>query len=299
METKNGEVIFSPLTKTKRVDINNFRGLPDMRFDDRSIEIDQKKVSERRQLYENNGSKNSFGNKGGDALESVFERYGNHSEWFAKKSVLTRASEYEDYFNGTDFYLEFDGQNQKNVEDRVVLAIDVTSTIENGRLIGKVDSAVTKVTTHNGGDIKYFESGVDEFKGYLKGTIPVTVGVDSNHTLDLMLHDSDIKNHPYQMVFLEEIKLQFDYYLLLEISAEMKSKIEVAKSKIERILEEKKNITEKTRTDVTSSQLNNYLETKIKERKKYLEPKKEERRGVARVISIPYGVRELKALMRK
>ncbi|MDD2483301.1 MAG: hypothetical protein PHE32_00940 [Candidatus Shapirobacteria bacterium] len=297
MEIGRGEFLPKIADRPAGVDMNQFKGLKNEdTFSERSIAFDKNKILEKREEFTINHSENRFGYKGGDALESVLDKWANLSGWFGGESVLIKASEFEDYFNGVDFYLEFKGQNQDDLKKRVILAIDATSAVDNSKLIGKIDSAVYKVTTRGGVDIKYYKSAIDGSMGYLKGAIPIVIGVDHNHADDFQIHAGEnnfFRNHPDQVSFLEEINLQLDYYLTLEIADEMRTKIEEAKKIMSQVWEEKKGL-KKIVEDKTASELNYYVENKTRERKIISESKREEIKTVGKKVSLPYGIKPTK-----
>ena len=202
-----------------------------------------------------------FAKKRSEALEIIIADQIELSDWFGGNSLFFRTTEYDDLFNGTDAVVEFDIGEKP---ERLALAIDSTSSTDMFLIEEKVDRNVAKLLNNNL-EIKYFESQIDGYKGSIKNTVPVVIGLEAGNTTDLInifasiikfkqkVDDPSVENnermnakqnysrikkevtrHPAQMVFLREIKLQLEMYQRI-LAREKNPNIAVKESDITRL----------------------------------------------------------------
>ncbi len=215
-------------------------------FSEKEIEEDLKstqKLKEKFKEYINNLSNEKIeeienSKKRSEALEIIIASEGESNNWFGENAYLTKATEYDDFMNGTDDILEIDAQGTTiDKIQRVALAIDASMKTDHYSIKSKINRNIKKITTKESqSGIKYFQSAVDNYKGKLKNIIPVVIGIEGETTdelIDLCAQliklksnqektDSEkrlfketqenIAKHPAQFIFLEEIKMQLNMY---------------------------------------------------------------------------------------
>ncbi len=165
-------------------------------------------AAEKRFKRDNNmRGKNEMGEKTGDNLEFVIDRCAEQNNWFGENSFLTRTLKYDDYFNGVDFVLEYD--TDENGPKRLALMVDCTMSQDN------MDKKISRNLSILGQTrIKYFESQIDGSKGEIF-CVPVVIGLDENSVfelLDNLKNNHYLENSPAQIAFLEEIRMQLRLY---------------------------------------------------------------------------------------
>ena len=172
------------------------------------------------------------GKKRSESLEIIIGDQIELNNWFGPDALFNRTTEYDDFFNGVDAVAEF---KNKEKPQRLALAIDATMKADLTGVKKKIDRNISKLLNNNL-EVKYFESKIDDYKGKLKNVIPVVLGVEGEdadelvHKFAELIHlkkklyknDSDEKlisekknqlaQHPVQIIFLKEIKLQLDMY---------------------------------------------------------------------------------------
>lgn len=176
------------------------------------------------------------------ALEAIIAIEGNDWGWFGEGVSITLASEYDDLVNRVDEIIEIpspaaDDQDHPQVQ-RVALAVDASMNAHISAVIHKMESHLSHIIGRSEPlEVKYFKSDIDGHKGKLKMVIPVVVGVSGERVPELInafanliklgekpasdekskaLYQVKLKKiteHPAQKIFLEEIKLQLDFYL--------------------------------------------------------------------------------------
>ncbi len=197
-------------------------------FSEEKIEEDIRKVANKKKEFLSESD--AYNKKRAEALEIIITFFGKTMGWFGQDAYISRTSEYDDWFNGVDgvIEIEFDDGNE-----RVAIVIDASMSSDPEVLNKKINSNIEKVLHPEQSEVKYFVSAKDGKRGSLSLAIPVVIGVDGNHTNDLIIaaasmltnrekdgktfslsfaQSSVLEKHPCQFVFLDEIIAQLDEY---------------------------------------------------------------------------------------
>lgn len=156
-------------------------------------------------------------------------RYG----WYGKNAYTSETTKTDDIFGGVDGFLEFDmggGQSHK-----IALAIDASMKADFSSIRRKMKRGAEKIAEGKM-EVKYFKSAVSDYKGKLKNIIPVVLGLEgdkaneviklfaeivtleskqsrsANEDMDLAYKIREAQQHPCQVVFLKEMKVQLEMY---------------------------------------------------------------------------------------
>ena len=202
------------------------------------------------------------GKKRADALEVIIAEQGELNNWAGENAFFIRSTEFDDYVNGVDIILEFDvSDNHEKKAKRIALAVDASMNTDIVTVSDKVKRNIKKITgDEKPAQVKYFASSVDDFKGSLNTIIPVVVGLDGDHTNELIkvcainkrlqqkkdksevlkealkFNLQALKNHPAQIVFYKEIQSQLAFYKNLLTHQDVKNK-EIYIREIESMIE--------------------------------------------------------------
>lgn len=176
------------------------------------------------------------GKKMSEALELVVTQNGDFYSWFGDDVYMIRTTEYDDLVNGVDAVLEFSpetGPGQDNKVRRLALAIDTSTRGHRFSLQRKISRHSEYLTKRRKPlEVKYFQSAITGEKSRIFKIVPVVIGIEgknANTLIDLFaqlikldkkspLYQEKVeqaRTHPVQVVFLEEIQEQFNYYLRL------------------------------------------------------------------------------------
>ncbi len=170
-----------------------------------------------------------------EAFERISRTWAPLLGWFGPKAEVRPTSEYDDYVNGVDAVLVLPGEKSPEF---IALAIDVSRNADEARLADKLDRAMNHVTgATKPMMIKYFEH--KNIRGQLESIIPVVIGVDSRDCQQIIetfgqvirltrlrkqnelspkqksileQKVAELRQHPVQRVFLEEINAQLKMY---------------------------------------------------------------------------------------
>jgi len=203
--------------------------------------------------------------KRSEALEIIIADQIETSDWFGDTALLFRTTEFDDYVNGVDAVVEFD---ESDGDHRIALAVDSTSKTELQTLVPKIDRNISKILTNRCG-VKYYESPRldNPYVGPLVDIIPVVVGLEAQHTNDLIISFArlldlerssrdpntssnlkvilrnefnqlrrKIEKDPTQIIFLEEIKSQLEMYHSI-LGREHNPQIHIPTQKLDEIIE--------------------------------------------------------------
>lgn len=232
----------------KSMDIFSVDGV----FSKEEVEDDKSEIVRiENRIYEDNQleGKNKCGEKSGDDLEYIIAEKAELNNWFGENTFLSKTRRYDDLKNGIDFVVEYDLDEGPK---QIALMIDAS-----GDKVEKLQKKITRnINDIKQGNrmVKYFESQVDGYKGELDNVIPVVIGVDGIHTQEMIDHLGDkFDNHPAQIAFLEEIKVQLDYYSEVCPKYRPKDREKLAKINdlrgiINNVLEEKSGLKKQLRT---------------------------------------------------
>ncbi len=230
------------------------------------------------------------GKKISEALEIIITDQIKFGNWFGNYSLPFRTTEYDDLVNGVDIVAKFDIE-RNNHQERFYLSIDSTSYTNSDRISEKINRNISKLLSNNF-EVKYYESptpGKNNFyRGRLKNTIPVIIGLDSAHTAELINQFSNfislqriikdnspqldnehlfvyqeefkqlkhkLETNPCQLIFLKEINCQLNMYsriLAKENDSEIKLRIPTIgklKKVINGVIQEKEDIINSPETE--------------------------------------------------
>lgn len=210
--------------------------------------------------------------KKSEALEIIIGEQGMISGWFEGgdiKSSIARTGEYDDIRNGVDSVVEFEipDKDTRTIR-RIALAIDASMSTDASIIDRKIKRNMERINNLDDLHIKYFQSDIEDYKGELNGIMPIVFALDGKHTNDLInlvaqnkrLMESGnnneifketkekLDNHPCQLIFLREARMQFEAYIKkLEEMPELKAKEILGKAQqdleiINTLIEEKRDI---------------------------------------------------------
>lgn len=226
----------------KRIDPNNFRGLPG--YEDTVVDNDLQAIAKKKAYIAQQNLKHPHEvelKKVSDVFETILEEQIEQNEGFGPDASIIRASEYDDLINGIDAVIEFDLEKGTS---HLALGIDITFGIISGTdLQKKFQSIKDDLNAGKLAKVKYFESKHGDSKGELTELPKVVIGVDRQTVNDLaeawltqMVTSSELKRsdlgeasrnslltrrevakqklatHFAQILFLKQIKLQLETY---------------------------------------------------------------------------------------
>ncbi len=186
-------------------------------------------------------------------LEKVIEEVAELNEWFGGEAVVIKTCDYDDYKNGVDLVLEFNGEKKRSF-----LAVDVCMAFDYERVAGKVERNLNKVKDEDAPlEVKYYCSEIEGsdgkvYKGKIKKAVPVVIGIDRNNAEELFndcaellqTKNKEAKTRVHtskaQVIFLEQIKNQLELYKESLEDKRMLRKVEDLLYIIANVREEKK-----------------------------------------------------------
>ena len=260
-------------TSYPRFDLEYFRGRG--MYTHASIDQDlilleniKKDFTQKNSFYpKSDQEKMAHSRKRSEALEIIIADQIETSDWFGDTALLFRTTEFDDYTNGVDAVVEFDGPDDDHYH-RIALAVDSTSKTELQTLVPKIDRNISKILTNRCG-VKYYESPRldNPYIGPLVDIIPVVVGLEAHHTNDLVIsfarlldlerssQDTNtssnlkvilrnefnqlrrkIEKDPTQIIFLEEIRSQLEMYHSI-LNRENNPQVHISTHKLDGIIE--------------------------------------------------------------
>ena len=175
-----------------------------------------------------------------DAFEATMGELINSHNWFGEEAVFIFTTEYDDLVNAADGVVEIPATEELVV--RQPLSIDITYDKKPTSVRRKIARNIKKLLSRDSIKIKYFSSEIDpEFVGPIEDTVPIVVGLDQNHAVEIINKISQIIRlqahaqgdkredarqtilslkkelavHPAQITFLNEMILQLDMYLTI------------------------------------------------------------------------------------
>lgn len=228
LEAKGREKVVDTILKEeeRKPNLENFRSLYGSDVVTKDLET-VRRLKEKFESRYNESPEKKRGYKFSAAFERVFKGWAPRLGWFGDKAEIISTSEYDDYVNGVDGVLIL------NKSEYVGLAIDTTHTGAD-KIDEKMMRALDHITNEGSVSLKYFEQ--KNFRGELKETIPVIVGLDdrnANAVIDtlgqvfnllkqkertarqnqILKEKIDVlKDHPAQVIFLRQIRAQLEMY---------------------------------------------------------------------------------------
>jgi hypothetical protein len=145
------------------------------------------------------------------------------ANWFGEKVRTIKASNFDDWINGADFILEFEGdENSKESSGFHYLVVDVTFSQDIGK---KLRGIKTGLHNHEMSQIKYFHTAYEDCKlnnnvkrleSVPRVVVALNLGV-INELVNLWLNqpkgfDERLANHKAQLIILTEILDQLEAF---------------------------------------------------------------------------------------
>jgi hypothetical protein len=179
------------------------------------------------------------GKERSEALEIFIVDGGEEFQYFGEKAYLSRTAKIDDFKNGVDAVVTFDLPDKNPY--CIALAIDASMKPTFESVEKKLNRNLTKVIgdSRKGLEVKYYESPITKKKERLGLIVPVVVGLEGDNSNKILAIFADIirlrmkegqtaeenqrlqntiekiKNHPAQIIFLQEIKKQLEMYSVL------------------------------------------------------------------------------------
>ncbi len=189
-----------------------------------------------------------------DIFEAIILWNGEQSDWFGPNAMTMKTSRFDDYVNGVDAIVEFQG-NEVGTASYVGLATDITfstdTTTKFDRLRGQIDRGELA-------KVKYFHSEHMSMHGQLSNLPEVVVGADRKMVLELAemwaeKRFQELAEHRMQIMMLLQIQEQLITFAQYAESIQRADIADVFRSRlkiIEGILNDKKDIVLKTKYDI-------------------------------------------------
>ena len=178
---------------------------------------------------------------------------------------MVQTSDFDDIANGTDVLYICEQENDAGKVYFNNLLVDITTDTTDG-LNKKLGRNFEKImSASSGAKIKYYENIKNQYKGEISEVIPVVLGLDKENASRLMLDclevaegnktKKEIENHPASIIFLEEMKRQFEAYSKAIENSPKKTELEKSLMKtrdfsdmITKVLDQKKGLAEEKKT---------------------------------------------------
>ncbi len=267
----NVEAILEKYGSKNRIDERDYKDMyPD-------AESDYKRSKEKEKHFEEEskkeGEEHMMTEKVAKALESVIANIGNDYSWFGANTELRQTALKDDIEAGVDLLMiSKDEHSEEQKTHYIGLAIDAVMTSSYGKVKEKFNENLREILRDRdkGAEVKYGVDG-DGNKTRIKNIPRVVLALDGRHT-DLLFRsiveyiDSETRNKKYPgegsakdyhrsikklmespaaQVFLQEIKLQLDFYSeklsdqKTQEALDMKANIESANNLIKSIQKER------------------------------------------------------------
>ena len=184
-------------------------------------------------------------------LEKVIEEVAELNEWFGGEAIVVKTCDYDDYKNGVDLVIEFNGE-----EKRSFLAVDVCMAFDYSRVEEKIKKNIKRMERDfSSVEVKYYCSEVEGsdgeiYKGKIENLVTAVIGIDRNNAEKLfddcaeLLQTKNkeakerIRLSEAQVIFLDQIEKQLNLYKEKGIIEEENELLSI----IESVKKEKKSI---------------------------------------------------------
>lgn len=245
MRQQNARIIISHARP--RIDEKNFQSAYKEGFREYSVEQDigvadiMEKEFAKKYAGESEESirKIKEGKERSEALEIFIVDGGEEFQYFGEKAYLSRTAKIDDFKNGVDAVVTFDLPDKNPY--CIALAIDASMKPTFESVEKKLNRNLDKVLgdSRKGLEVKYYESPITKKREWLGLVVPVVVGLEGDNSNKILAIFADIirlrikegrtaeenqhlqntieeiKNHPAQIIFLQEIKKQLEMYSVL------------------------------------------------------------------------------------
>lgn len=157
--------------------------------------------------------KKEMAKKLADCLEGIIL---NVKTWFGPTSQIYPTTRYDDYFNGVDLVAERMSGGALNHHG---FALDITYA-GYGTILKKIERIAERLKQGKLGQVDFFKSNDNRFKGQL-GEVPlVVIGVDGNTMRGLVNmfaegEDKKIEDHPVQFQIVDQVLIQCEFFIRL------------------------------------------------------------------------------------
>lgn len=171
-----------------------------------NIDRDKSKVQNRRAHWKENNAMHTYAT----ALEYLIYQRIKNNNGFGENVDIIKTAEYDDVMNGTDLVVEFE-QSEAVAPERLGLAIDVTF---GSKTLGKkFDNIKKQIQEGKLGNIKYFQSVKQGFRGELSLLPRVVIGIEKAQIEKLASlfqkgGAEAMKEHPTTRAFLHETSVE-------------------------------------------------------------------------------------------
>lgn len=226
------------IVKGKRIQLNEFSSHVDLAKDKQAV---IKKIDEINSDVDLDGSRMEVRAQA-EILETMLYVFSIDFSWFGENTSSILPSAYDDLFLGNDLILE---HKVDNLVSHTGLGIDITLSEE--KSLSKLEDTRKRIKNGELDRVKYFKSPDGRYKGELNNIPHFVVGMDRANLFklaDLWIKNKnkDIKNHPVQILLLDQMITQCDYFvslLIKEISriSKMKTTDEFQQKKRDELIE--------------------------------------------------------------
>jgi hypothetical protein len=192
-------------------------------------------------------------------FEAIVLEHGELSNWFGENAVTIATSKYDDYENGVDAVVEFQG-HEPNTASHLGLALDVTFTTDTTK---KFDRLRAQVKSGELAKVKYFHSEHMNIHGQLSKLPEVVVGASKKTVMELAelwagKKNSVLSEHRIQIMILHQIQEQLDAFARYAMSLGDHRSASVYTERlriIDEILESKKDLEGRVTYNVTDDEV--------------------------------------------
>jgi len=179
-----------------------------------AVEADLAEVERLESLFKSKDTKDGVEQKKvADIFEASVLWNGEQSNWLGENAVTIKTSRYDDYVNGVDAVIEFQG-TEPRMASYLGIAADVTFSTDTTKKFDRLKSQIDKGELAK---VKYFHSEHMNIHGQLSKLPAVILGMDKSMVLELAELQAEKKfkelgSHRAQIMILEQIKAQFTTY---------------------------------------------------------------------------------------
>ena len=196
------------MLREDKIDPDNFEY-----YDKEMIARDKKYVEEMKSIFsESNTKEEKISLKFATVLEAIIDQHTTLSNWLGERAHSRQASDFDNYKNGIEFETE-----QPESTSHLGLAMDVTFSNNLSKKISRIKDEIDKDELP---EIKYFESEIEDSissQGRVRDLPRVIIAFDTKSLSELAAlwiqgKNSELGNHPAQILITEEILLQLKTY---------------------------------------------------------------------------------------
>ncbi len=181
--------------------------------DQKKQEIDESVES--KEFIQKRGGSTEDKLKFGFIFEALVHYLGEQANWFGSNAFTFHTSKYDDYNEGIDEIIIFQGDDGKE-DSYLGLGIDVTTSIRG--LKRKLKRTWQEVKNGTLGSVKYFNGDETDYKGPLEHLPKVVIGDVFREIKELtkLWVDGDnekLAEHPAQFCILDQIKIELEIFI--------------------------------------------------------------------------------------